>query len=158
MNDFVRENKTKKHKKFIKIFICIVTFLLMVSLIFFTYMSCKTYNLVQSSWDNYGILPGSLNGVISENDYDYMCRTTAHSEPLHIGKKYSNDTVDSILLTHTYPIVYIKDGYIVCKYQYTQEVHNKKCELLLGAYNINCEIYWKYQNGHWVVEKYHESA
>lgn len=58
---------SKKKKALIVILIIVL-----INLFIYAHIWTKTYNIIQSSYDNYGVLPDDTNYLISEDDYSKL--------------------------------------------------------------------------------------
>lgn len=124
-----------------------------------TYLSIKSANIIDSSWNNDGILPEDMEEIISENDYNRILwerntDTDANGKAYHVGDEYAGETIGEIYQQHTFPITVYKFNTAVTCYQYTGEFYSENGKLLKASCRIPCKLYWKLKNGKWVVTDY----
>ena len=104
--------------------------------------------IIHSAYDTHGKRPKEMENIISERLYnlvDYRRDEFPCNQPCNVINK-----VSFVFVTHNF-----SDATAYYRYTYDRSLKSTG-EMLSGSSNIPCKIFFKFENGRWVVVGYYE--
>lgn len=140
----------KKKKAFVSVII-VFSILLLFYICMSVVISIKAEQIIDSSWENGGVLPNELVDIISAKDYHSLYPWIHDEKIYNAGDEFIGQTIKEVKKSHTLPITIYQINTATTYYNYTIDIYSTSGDSISGSYDIHCKIYWKFYDGKWRV-------